>query len=209
MSRKLWIYVFLMLLGSTPFTAAARADAEADYRQGIEAYQNGDPVSAVKWFRSASDQGHAKAQLYLGVSYKKGEGVAKDDVLALKYFQLAAAQGEADAQNEVGWDYLTGVGAEVDLAKAFTWYKLAAEQGHPMAQYNLGLMYRDGEGTAPDPVEALKWLVLASSVEGLPETVYPEIDGARDAMTEKLSNAQMQDAQARINAWMDKHGDGQ
>ena len=38
----------------------------------------------------------------LGVCYKYGTGVVKDEVEAVKYYKMAADQGYASAQNNLG-----------------------------------------------------------------------------------------------------------
>ena len=52
-----------------------------------------DDAEAVKWFRMATEQGHAGAQFNLGVMYASGEGVPEDYVRAYAWYNLAAAQG--------------------------------------------------------------------------------------------------------------------
>ncbi|TCJ87307.1 tetratricopeptide repeat protein [Cocleimonas flava] len=49
---------------------------------------------AVKWYRRAAEQGHAKAQFNLASMYESGEGVEKDLKLALKWYKKAAEQGK-------------------------------------------------------------------------------------------------------------------
>jgi localization factor PodJL len=56
-----------------------------------------DDAEAVKWHRLAAEQGNAKAQYNLGVSYDNGEGVPGDLVYAFAWFNLAAAQGHKGA----------------------------------------------------------------------------------------------------------------
>ena len=53
---------------------------------------------AVKWYRKAADQGHAKAQYNLGWCYANGEGVAKNISEAVKWYRKAAEQGDENAQ---------------------------------------------------------------------------------------------------------------
>lgn len=36
-------------------------------------------IEAASWFAKSAKQGHAKAQCNLGVCYKKGRGVPRDD----------------------------------------------------------------------------------------------------------------------------------
>ena len=56
---------------------------------GHECYPQ-DYVAAASWFRKASLQGHAKAHISLGICYRNGEGVLKDEVEAYAYFNIAA-----------------------------------------------------------------------------------------------------------------------
>ena len=58
-----------------------------------------DQVEAVKWFRKASDQGHAVAQYNLGHRYNMGEGVAKDAVEAYALYNLASVSIELAKKN--------------------------------------------------------------------------------------------------------------
>ena len=60
-----------------------------------------DDKEAVKWYRLAAEQGDAKAQNNLGVSYDNGQGVPQDYKEALKWTKLAAEQGHARAQKNV------------------------------------------------------------------------------------------------------------
>lgn len=53
-----------------------------------------DDFEAVKWFRKAADQGHAKAQVLLGLSYILGKGVQVNKVLAKEWFGKACDNGE-------------------------------------------------------------------------------------------------------------------
>ncbi len=56
-----------------------------------------DKSEAVRWFRKAADQGNARGQYLLGVSYANGEGAAKDEGEAVKWYRKAAEQGHAGA----------------------------------------------------------------------------------------------------------------
>ena len=53
---------------------------------------------AVKWYRKAAEQGHAKAQLMLGICYSLGNGVEKNMDESLKWIRKAASQGDEDAK---------------------------------------------------------------------------------------------------------------
>ena len=69
-------------------------------------YENGEGVpesyaEAVKWYRKAADQGHAKAQSNLGVMYAKGEGVPENNIRAYVWWSMAKTQGDADAAGNI------------------------------------------------------------------------------------------------------------
>ena len=51
-----------------------------------------DDAEAVRWYRLAADQGHARAQGNLGVMCGTGEGVPQDYVQAYMWFNLAASR---------------------------------------------------------------------------------------------------------------------
>ena len=98
----------------------------------------------------------------VGLSYKYGEGVAKDKKEAVKWFRKAAEQGAARAQFALGDCYYKGEGIEQDEKEAVKWYRKAADQGLADAQYNLGVCYYDGKGVEEDKKEAVKWFGKAA-----------------------------------------------
>lgn len=51
-----------------------------------------DPDLALKYFTKAANAGHTSAQRELGVRYRSGNGVPKDEVEAYKWFRLAARE---------------------------------------------------------------------------------------------------------------------
>ena len=92
------------------------------------------PGKAVKYYKLASDQGHAKAQFALGRCYEEGSGVKRNTQEAVKYYELAATQKHDKAQFNLGRCYENAIGVEKDIKKASTYYKLAADQGHESAK---------------------------------------------------------------------------
>jgi TPR repeat protein len=68
----------------------------------------------VKWFQKAAEQGHAKAQRYLGYCYQYGQGLPKDLHKAVDWYRKAADQGEAVAQCVLGNLYEEGEGVIED-----------------------------------------------------------------------------------------------
>lgn len=121
-----------------------------------------DDAKTLQEYRLLAGQGHAFAQLALGIMYDQGQGVSQDVTEAAKWYRLAADQGNADAQFQLGMIYKKGRGVSQDDTEAAKWYRLAAEQGNADAQFHLGMMYRKGQGVPQDKSEAVKWYQLAA-----------------------------------------------
>ena len=115
-----------------------------------------NPEEAVKWYEKAAKQGHAKAQVNLGLMYANGDdGVEKDSRKAVTLWKLAAEQGNAKAQLNLGVMYSTGEGVDKkNPEEAVKWYEKAAEQENAKAQLNLGLMYANCDGVEKDYAKA-------------------------------------------------------
>ena len=158
-----------------------------------------DPVEAVTWLRKAALQGHADAQVQLGICYQQGFGIVRDLVQALGWFRRAAEQGNARGQLQVGLAYQRGRGVAPDSGQAMVYLRKAAESRHPKAQLELGVAYREGRGVEADPVAAAFWLRLAADSGSLAANMMSA--GARKA----LSDAQRADLDERLASWRRKH----
>ena len=89
-----------------------------------------DDAEAVKWYRKATEQGHAEAQYILGVMYAEGrQGVPQDYAEAVKWWRKAALQGYALAQFLLGLMYAEGLGVSQDYVLAHKWINLFAARG--------------------------------------------------------------------------------
>ena len=78
---------------------AEAGDIEAQYNLGVYAAGRGvsqDAAEAVTWFRRAAEQGHAGAQLNLGLMYAAGRGVPQDNVEAHMWLNLAASRSSGE-----------------------------------------------------------------------------------------------------------------
>ena len=53
-----------------------------------------DYKTAVKWYRLAAEQGHAKSQTNLGTMYGKGVGVEQSHVYAAMWTAIAGSNGD-------------------------------------------------------------------------------------------------------------------
>ena len=122
-----------------------------------------------------------------------------DYATALKEFRPLAEQGEASAQGSLGVMYAKGQGVTQDYKEAVKWYRKAAEQGDATAQKNLGKMYYDGKGVPPNYLKAHMWFNLAGAA-GNDKAVKH-----RDIVAEKMTPAQIAEAQKLAREWVQKH----
>lgn len=126
---------------------------------------------AVKWYKLASDHGHAVAQFQQALMYLSGYGESYDFAKTRALFQSAADQGLAAAQFNLAVMYAHGIGGETDYAQAGAWYAKAAAQGLMLAQNDLAELIEHGVGFAQDFATAAKWYVLAADA-GYPVAQY-------------------------------------
>ncbi|TBU86943.1 tetratricopeptide repeat protein [Phytopseudomonas dryadis] len=118
---------------------------------------------AVQWWTRAAKQGHAPAQVNLGLMYHAGTGTSRDLVEARRWYQAAAEQGDADGQHNLALLYRRGEGGKRNASKAAAWYLQAAQQGRAISMTELGEMYAAGEGVPQDQAQALSWWRKAAS----------------------------------------------
>ena len=136
----------------------------ADFPSGLDAFDRGDYAQALEQFRPLAQEGNARAEYRLGLSYAKGLGVARDYQRAAIWLQQSADQGYASAENDLGTLYDQGRGVAANPAQAVHWFRQAAVQGHGAAQLNLARAYLHGRGVRQDPVRAFAWANAASDL---------------------------------------------
>jgi len=124
-------------------------------------------------------------------------GVPRDFNEAAKWYRMAAEQGHADAQYNLGVVYERGAGRDIppDPQEAAKWYRMAAAQGNTDAQFNLGVLYSKGQGVPLDLIQAYVLFELASA-NGDADAIE-----SRDMVGEKLSPAQLRQAQTLVKNW--------
>ncbi len=128
----------------------------ARYEWGILLFEKRNMKKAgITAIQEAAEQGHVKAQYFLGDYYSDGYGdMPKDISSAALWYRKAAEQGYiaalcplADCYMEMG-----------NMKEAVNWYRKAAEQGHVKAQYRLGECYYLGKGVEKSLDKAIKLL---------------------------------------------------
>ncbi len=133
-----WLQLLLcvaMLLSGAAVSAANIAqlrqqaeagDAQAQF-QLAESYYRGEGTArnyaqALKWYRTAAENGHAKAQYQMGYLHQHGPAmVDKDDSKAFEWYLKAAKQGHVSAQTKVSLMYQRGKGVARNPAQARKW----------------------------------------------------------------------------------------
>lgn len=126
-------------------------------RRELENYR----YKAMKWYRKAAEQGHVRAQFYLGLILERGIGaerLERNREEAEKWIGKAAEQGYGTAMCWMGY-YCMGNAVTIskDEEAARRWYLGAAEAGSGEACFRLGLIYDHGLGVEPDQEKALAW----------------------------------------------------
>ena len=124
-----YLYIFLCtgILSSSLY--ANDIKQLSNYRGGSYA-SSSHYKTALNWYVMAAERGRSSAQYNLGLIYKNGNGVPKNDNTALKWWMLAAQQGHTLAALNIGVMYERGVAVPQDLASAIEWYSLAGAQVH-------------------------------------------------------------------------------
>lgn len=152
----------IISLASALLLASCTTSTLTSERAGWDAYNRHDYVAAYNIWRPLAEAGNAHAQVNLGVLFRHGEGVSKDEAEALKWYRRAADQGDADGQFNTGLIYDNGWGVPKNYAEAVKWYRLAAAQGDSDSLANLGASYAGGDGVPKNYVQAYKWDSLAA-----------------------------------------------
>ena len=140
--------------------SAADPDAEAEMQAGLDAWQAGDMIGAMKHYHVAAEAGIALAQAKLGYIYDQ----SNDDEEAVRWYREAAAQQHPDGEFGLGEMYAKGEGVDQDFEIAVEMYMRAAVNGHAQAQRVLANAYEHGTlARAVSKAEALRWLMLAAN----------------------------------------------
>lgn len=173
-------------------TAAALGPAEITSATGLPQSPARETMATLA---ALADQGDAKAQFQLGMSYRSGEEGSRDYPLAFKWVEASAQQGYAEAQYALGMMYLGGDGVLQSFPAAYKWFERAAHQNHAEAQFNLGRMYRRGYGVTASNGQAYMWFNLAAA-QG-----HQRAREARDNILTLLNAEEIRKAQQAAQDW--------
>lgn len=197
--------------------------------------QEGNHKDAALYYQQAADRGDVEAQFDLGMMYKEGRGVPRDERVAAMWFKKAARQGLVRAQVVLGEMYSEGVGVLKNDMEAVRWFRMAAKKGNASAQFNLGMSYANGEGVRKNERKAVLWYRKAAEQgyaaaqvglaimywggRGVPEDIVKAYMWAnlaaasgydigkelRDKLEEEMARNQIEKAQAMSREWLQRH----
>ena len=180
---------------------ALTGSVNAGFKEGIAAYKKKDYRTAMAEWLPLAEGGHALAQYNLGIMYRKGLGVEKDQLKALKWYQSAADNGLAKAQYGLGLFYEKGRGGlPKNVTAAVNLYMQSAEGGNAYAQLALAKHLENGKGAERDLVEAMTWYIIAAkSSKGKLRRKSAE---ARDKLKDSLSGDEVSMAEEFAREWL-------
>ena len=152
--------LLLIALAAGWLSVASGADPEAEMQAGLDAWQAGDMIGALRHYHVAAEAGIALAQAKLGYIYDQ----SNDDERAVHWYREAAAQQHPDGEFGLGEMYAKGEGVDQDFELAVEMYMRAAVNGHAQAKRVLANAYEHGTlGREVSKAEALRWLTLAAN----------------------------------------------
>ncbi len=117
---------------------------------------------AFREFAELGFTGDALSCHYLGVMYRDGLYVGKDDEKAFLCFLKAAEKGVAVSQHQLALCFLDGIGVGKDPAAFFEWTARAAGQEEPEAVANLAICYWNGFQVEKNPAKGMELLSRAA-----------------------------------------------
>jgi TPR repeat protein len=187
----------VIALGWTYASLAADSDAEAEMQAGLDAWQTGDMIGALRHYHVAAEAGIALAQAKLGYIYDQ----SNDDEKAVHWYREAAQQNHPDGEFGLGEMYAKGEGVDQDFEIAVEMYMRAAVNGHAQAQRVLANAYEHGTlAREVSRAEALRWLTLAANngdINSMQRMASLYTDGGLGVTPDP---AQAQQWQARVEA---------
>ena len=129
----------LLILGATTFLAFG---AQADFLEGVLAYQYKQYPTALAEFTYLSEEGNPAAAYYLGKMYQDGLGVLQNNDKAFALFQAADSGYYYPATVELGKMLLKDFGRTTDdTERGLKFLKRATHAGEAEAAYELGQLY--------------------------------------------------------------------
>lgn len=162
--RRRCATIAILLTASLPAwvsLSAADESVEQLLKAGQLAYERGDVVDAIKWYRTAAQRGYAPAQTRLA----RLMDFSEQNEEAVKWYREAAAQAFPEAEYELGLMYAAGEGVTKDHVEAVRWLERAAGHDYAAAIRTLALAFAHGNlGLARDNHKTVLWLERGAKI---------------------------------------------
>jgi uncharacterized protein len=155
---------------------------------------------AVKWVRTAAEQGFAEAEVDLAILYLEGGGVTRDYAQGFSWMQKAANQGDPRAEYNLGNLYGLGRGVSQDVAQGVHWFLKAAEDGSPEGAYKMGIACEQGATVPRDLVKAYMWYYIGATRYG-----YAPSQQVLRELGPKIGAKAIEDARRQAELWIKAH----
>ena len=127
----------ILCLTFATFLASAVVSWSFEFQKSLDTIKSDTFATALKELKRLAKGGDPQAQNNLGVMYRGGLGVPKDDQTAFTWFRLAAERGNAPAQANLGFMYANGMGVLQDWVYAHMWSNIAVSSGFVGAVENI------------------------------------------------------------------------
>ena len=135
--------------------AAERGHTDAAFQLGLMAYRGeGGPIDYPAALHAFMQSGFSSAHHNIGVMYRSGYGVPKDDEAAVYWYRKAAEAGYVGSKINLALLFKNSEDGLGDAEEAYALMKEAADTGSAPALYHMGVFTRDGFGVARDPDHA-------------------------------------------------------
>ncbi|EAK5748022.1 sel1 repeat family protein [Campylobacter lari] len=95
--------------------------------KGFKAYESGDHINAIKYYKQACDLNSGISCSNLGVMYEDGKGVEKDNFKAVEFYQKACSLNDNLGCFNLAIMYENGKGIRKDTSKALEYFGKACD----------------------------------------------------------------------------------
>jgi hypothetical protein len=124
--------------------------------------QEGNPGISAQQLRKAADEGNPESAYQLGLAYRYGHGVVRNDAESIYWIRKAARLGWAAAQGTWGHMLLSGQAGPKNPTEAALWLERASQAGQIEAKYQLGMLHLNGNGVPRNASLALNYVRAAA-----------------------------------------------
>lgn len=133
------------------------------FKKGLEFHKEKKYEEAFAYFLQAAQAGCSAAQNGLGLYYKQGYGIDKDQQQAFEWCYKAAKQNNKEGKYNLGLIYLSGIKGEDGKKIGTDLLKEIADEGHIEGSYKLAKCYEEGLGIDQSSYYAKEYYIKAAN----------------------------------------------